>query len=112
MSSQTRKMLEEFSQMFESQTGTAGHEEDFSEWASKSIAVSSITKIPGDASTRRYYRVTARPGSPVSSFILARVEPFAEQKDSYPFLVVRDLLEKSGVDVPRVYDADAEKGLV
>jgi hypothetical protein len=108
----TRKMLEEFSQMFESQTGTAGHDEDFTDWASKSVAVSSISKIPGDASTRKYYRVTARPGSPVSSFILARVEPFADQKDNYPFLVVREHLEKSGVDVPKVYDADAEKGLV
>jgi hypothetical protein len=105
-------MLEEFSQMFEAQTGLAGQDEDFSEWASRSVAVSSIAKIPGDASTRRYYRVTARPGAPVSSFVLARVEPFADQKDNYPFLVVREHLEKCGVDVPKVFDADAEKGLV
>lgn len=92
--------------MFESQS-----EDDYSEWTKKSVAVESIVKIPGDASTRKYYRVNAKPGSPISSFILARVEPFADQK-SYPFLVVGEHLEKCGVDVPKVYDSDAEKGLM
>ncbi|MDR3605928.1 MAG: phosphotransferase [Oligoflexia bacterium] len=73
------------------------------------MAVRSITKIPGDASTRVYYRVVADNGS---SYILARVEPFADQKDKYAFLAVREHLEHSKVDVPRVFDYDAELGFV
>lgn len=92
------------------------------EWASRLVSVGSISKIPGDASTRKYYRVTTKGGtskggsiaelSGVPSFILARVEPFGDQKESYPFLVMRDHLEACGVEVPKVYDSDAEKGLM
>jgi aminoglycoside/choline kinase family phosphotransferase len=89
-------------------------EEDITQWLEKSphkSAIRSIAKIPGDASTRRYYRIVAD-GGKSSSFILARVEPFADQKDQYPFLAVREHLEKSGVDVPRVYDYDPALGFV
>ncbi len=73
----------------------------------KSAAIHSITKIPGDASTRRYYRVQAEG----QSFILARVDPFADALE-YPFLYVREHLEKCGVDVPRVFDCDPAQGFV
>lgn len=104
------------------------------EWAGRLVSVGSIAKIPGDASTRRYYRVTTKsshnpkgPRSPmgsiseeiqlealtgVPSFILARVDPFGDQKETYPFLVMRNHLEASGVMVPKVYDSDAERGLM
>ncbi len=89
-------------------------EEDITQWLEKSpggSAIRAITKIPGDASTRRYYRIEAE-SKPAQSFILARVEPFAEQKDNYPFLAVRDHLEKCGVDVPRIFDFDPTLGFV
>jgi N-acetylmuramate 1-kinase len=95
----------------------SGGDDDINSWLAsvasqrKQSAIESIVKIPGDASTRRYYRITTSDRQ-TPSFILARVEPFAEQGDNYPFLVVRDHLERSGVDVPRVFDRDPAKGFV
>jgi aminoglycoside/choline kinase family phosphotransferase len=40
------------------------------------------------------------------------MDPFTEQRDSLPFLVVQKHLENAGVDVPRVLDVDADRGFI
>lgn len=103
----------------ETAVATADQEDYLAEWLSSSAAksskgasVESVVKIPGDASTRQYFRVTMNGKAQPSSFILARVEPFADQRESYPFLIVRDHLEASGVDVPKVFNSDPDAGFV
>ncbi len=67
-----------------------------------------MTRIPGDASTRRYYRVGVEGGTR----ILMRTEPFPKEGMAYPFLEVQAHLAKAGIDVPAVLDVDSSKGFV
>ncbi len=83
-------------------------QQPISDWLEKAKWVTSVSRIPGDASNRKYYRVKALE----KSFILMKMESFADQKDSLPFLVVARHLLSSGVDVPQVLDLDAERGLI
>ena len=76
--------------------------------AEKSNVISSITKLPGDASTRRYYRIEA--GG--ESFIVMRMERFADLQDRIPFLAVQRHLASAGVDVPAVLETNPEVGLI
>ena len=78
-------------------------------WAERSKTIRSIVKLPGDASTRKYYRVFARSGH---SYILMRMEPFAAEGLNLPFLLVQGHLAKAGVEVPAVHDVDPERGIV
>jgi aminoglycoside/choline kinase family phosphotransferase len=89
-------------------------EQEIHEWQAekgdaKYKSLRSVQKLPGDASTRRYYRVGS---SGEKTSILARVEPFDSDKNRYLFLSVRDHLESSGVDVPRVMGFDGGRGYV
>jgi aminoglycoside/choline kinase family phosphotransferase len=84
-------------------------DEEVSNWVNRSKTISSVVRLPGDASTRRYYRVTANAGQ---TYIVSRVEPFAGNEKSYPFLVVQRHLEKCGIDVPRILDIDGERGFL
>lgn len=59
-----------------------------------------------DASFRRYLRVTTEG----RSLILMDAPP--EHEDCRPFLHVQSLLEKAGVNVPAVVDADVGRGLL
>lgn len=86
-------------------------EEEVAGWVSKSKAIASVQRIPGDASTRRYYRVFAK-GEPQTSYILMSMEPFEEQGMSLDFLVVQKHLASSGIDVPAVLDVDASRGFI
>jgi len=86
------------------------------EWVSQSRHLDSVVKLPGDASSRKYYRVTFRPdlaaqGGP-STCIVMKMEPFADQGMDLPFLVVRDHLDHCGVRVPGVFDVDPARGMV
>jgi len=83
-------------------------DEEVLKWIKKSKTIQSIERLPGDASTRRYYRI----GSGAQSFIVMRTEPFADRKGSYPFLVMQEHLARSGIDVPAVLDVDEEKGFI
>lgn len=74
----------------------------------KSRVVKSIEKLPGDASTRHYYRIQ----TDQQLLVAMSMEPFHEQGKSVPFLAVQKHLFENGVDVPRVIDFDAEKGLI
>lgn len=79
-----------------------------SEWLSQSKIVTSVSRIPGDASNRKYFRIEALG----KSFILMKMESFADQKDSLPFVVVARHLLGFGIDVPKILDLDAERGLI
>jgi len=70
--------------------------------------IHSVFRIPGDASTRRYYRVK----SGGKSFIAMQMETFAEQKEKLPFLEVQKHLRTAGVDVPEIVDMDPSRGYI
>jgi len=77
----------------------------------------SITEMPGGASTRRFYRVDLNPGSAVAMYVpdATRPEEIAKVEESspqWPFLEVRELLERRGVRVPKLLAQDCEDGLI
>jgi aminoglycoside/choline kinase family phosphotransferase len=75
-----------------------------------------ITEMPGGASTRRYYRVEldSKPHTAVAMYVPEGGKPEEIAKDGarhrWPFLEVRDLLARSGVDVPALYAEDQPHG--
>lgn len=83
-------------------------EEALTEWLKKSKTIESVEKLPGDASTRRYYRVIA--GS--KSHIVMRMESFANEGLQLPFLVLQKHLAMSGIDVPAILDVDPARGFI
>ncbi len=83
-------------------------DKELSEWVSRSQTIKSVIRLPGDASTRRYYRVQ----SDTQSTILMRMETFADKGADLPFLEVQRHLKSAGVDVPNILDFDPEKGLI
>jgi hypothetical protein len=66
-----------------------------------------IAALSGDASTRRYYRITDDRGS---SVLALYPEPF--EPDEMPFLSVRTLMAGWGLPVPDVLDCDGSRGIV
>lgn len=83
-------------------------DEEVSAWVKKSRTIDSVERIPGDASTRRYYRIVAA----AKPMIVMRMEPFADQREALPFLVVQKHLAEAGVDVPAVLDIDPDRGFI
>lgn len=77
-------------------------------WVSRTRKIDSITRIPGDASTRRYYRVN----SGGTSLILMKMEAFSDQGTSLPFIAVQKHLATAGVDVPAILDMDSSQGFI
>ncbi len=71
-------------------------------------AIDSVTRLPGDASTRRYYRIS----SGQKTYIVMKMEEFSSQGDQLPFLVMQKHLIEAGVDVPRVFDCDPSRGFI
>ncbi len=69
----------------------------------------SITKIQGDASSRQYFRVTGTNGSCVACYDQALNTSSA---DTYPFLVLHDLLSRHAIPVPAILAMDAEKNIL
>lgn len=84
-------------------------DEDVSEWVKSTKNIQTITRLPGDASTRQYYRIEARDQP---SSIVMKMESFEEQGMKLPFLVVQKHLASANVDVPAILDVDPGKGLV
>lgn len=78
----------------------------------KSQKIQSIEKLPGDASTRRYYRVNAVDDGQKKSLIVMVMEPFEEKGLSIPFLAIQKHLTEAGVDVPQVIDCDPSQGFI
>lgn len=83
-------------------------DEEITEWVKTSKTIESIHRLPGDASTRKYYRVV----SGGKSHIVMRMESFLEQGETLPFLEVQKHLLSAGVEVPLVLDTDAKRGLI
>jgi len=77
-------------------------------WEHHAGKVDSISKIPGDASSRRYYRLSSQG----QTFVVMRMEPFSEHNDKLPFIVLQRHLKEAGVDVPAIYATDPERGLM
>ena len=74
----------------------------------KNTKIDKIEKLPGDASTRRYYRVL----SGNASYILMKMEPFPNEGLSLPFVVLQKHMQQSGVDVPQIIDIEPSKGFM
>lgn len=90
------------------QLAHGGGDEELSTWVKASKAIDSLVKLPGDASTRSYYRVT----SGGKTYIAMKMETFSEHGDNLPFLVMQRHLASAGVDVPAVLDTDPAKGFI
>lgn len=71
-------------------------------------SIERILKLPGDASTRAYYRVWTKD----SSFVMMKMERFVDQGLQLPFLVLQKHLSMNGIDVPTVLDVDPERGII
>lgn len=78
-----------------------------------------VAPMPGGASTRRYFRVTA-PGDPPASLV-AMFVPDARPEEvttagtetaRWPFLEVASLLAERGVRVPRIHGEACDEGLL
>lgn len=63
-----------------------------------------LSVVAGDASNRRYFRLTL----PAASYIVVEAPPATENNTA--FLSVRDLLAGAGVRVPALYGADLGRG--
>ncbi|MEK7689546.1 MAG: phosphotransferase, partial [Bdellovibrionota bacterium] len=59
-----------------------------------------IQKLPGDASTRMYYRLRIDG----KSYVLMKMEAFEDHGLRLPFLEVQSHLRNAGIDVPQVID--------
>jgi len=79
----------------------------------RSQGIHSIEKMPGDASTRRYYRIKAKVGEHgTRSLVMMAMESFEEKGGSIPFLAIQGHLRRCGVDVPEVLDFDPRQGFI
>jgi aminoglycoside/choline kinase family phosphotransferase len=77
-------------------------------WVSRLGRSVAVTPIPGDASSRRYYRVRTRNGS----FIVMKTQPFNDIGDQLPFIQVQKHLNRLGVNVPHIIDLEAKQGII
>ena len=79
-------------------------------WALAALEVSAseqapaMTMVAGDASNRRYFRLTLAAGT----YILAEAPPATEKNEA--FLATRELLAGAGVAVPAVFAVDLARG--
>jgi N-acetylmuramate 1-kinase len=65
-----------------------------------------IFPLAGDASSRKYYRLT----SEEHSWVLMRWEPVSDPKN-YPYLSIQDHLSQNGINVPNIFHVDSSTGL-
>ncbi len=69
------------------------------------VTVKDVLKLTGDASTRRYYRISTDKESFVSC-----LSELKESVESSDFLNVQSILHSNGVRVPRIIDQNIQKG--
>ena len=104
----SQQVLNEVKQSMEAMV----QEQGMQSFVERSQRIRSIEKLPGDASTRRYYRVTAEnEKGGVSSLIVMAMDPFVDKGET-PFLSIQKHLKQNGVDVPNVLDFDAKNGFI
>jgi N-acetylmuramate 1-kinase len=87
-------------------------EQGMQSFIERSREIQSIEKLPGDASTRRYYRVKASAKHGVQSLIVMVMEPFEEKGSEINFLTIQRHMARAGVDVPAVLDFDPKNGFI
>lgn len=89
-------------------------DQEVTHWVKKSRLIESITRLPGDASTRLYYRVITKKQKAEAhkSYIVMRMDPFEDQGNDLPFVVVQKHLSFAQVDVPAIFDMDPKRGLI
>lgn len=83
--------------------------------AARALTERGITPMPGGASSRRYFRVELDGGrTAVGMFVPDGAKPEEVQKahasTRWPFLEVRDLLARHGIDVPEILAEDTAAG--
>lgn len=67
-----------------------------------------VDPLPGDASTRRFYRIKDRGGT--RSLVLMRLEK--PEKGELDFINIQRYLVRCGIDVPGLYLYDEEEGIL
>jgi aminoglycoside/choline kinase family phosphotransferase len=78
-------------------------------WVAKNTrSIERIVKLPGDASTRGYYRLWTKE----KSLVLMKMENFSAEGANLPFLVLQKHLSRNGIDVPTVLDFDPDRGMI
>ncbi len=77
-------------------------------WIAKNKKTTTIEKLPGDASSRRYYRVKSKN----NSYIVMKLQEFIEQGEQLPFIQVQRHLFDIGVNVPEIIDVDPVQGMI
>jgi len=70
--------------------------------------VKNFVKLPGDASTRRYYRIENED----QTTILMKMDPFPNEGVSLNFLILQKHLSSRGIAVPAVLDVDPARGFI
>jgi N-acetylmuramate 1-kinase len=85
----------------------AGIDVRLSEFVAERLAGATVSALSGDASTRRYYRVSRGGGTWV---VALHSDPF--ELETLTFAVVRDLLAGFGLPVPAIVDADGDRGIL
>ena len=71
-----------------------------------------ISELAGDASTRRYFRVTLPAGAPLSSLVLMRYPDEILSGEELPFVNVHRYMKAAGVPVPEIFLAVPEARLL
>ncbi|MDX1516808.1 MAG: phosphotransferase [Woeseiaceae bacterium] len=89
-------------------TSSDGRLRALAEWLTSNPALGdgSLAPASGDASFRRYFRVTTS----AATYIAMDAPP--PQEDCRPFVAVAGYLEAIGVHAPRVLDADLDRGFL
>jgi aminoglycoside/choline kinase family phosphotransferase len=110
----TKTLLDEVKSAMEARLN---EEQGMQSFVERSRGIHSIEKMPGDASTRRYYRIKAFNESSnepkeIRSLVVMAMEPFEEKGNAIPFLAIQNHLRRVGVDVPEVLDFDAKQGFI
>lgn len=77
-------------------------------WASHLGRPVTVTLMPGDASSRRYYRVRTRS----TSYIVMKLDPFSTIGERLPFIQVAKHLTRLGINVPQILDTDEKQGII
>lgn len=97
----------------EKNVGIENADQGMESFISRSREIQSVEKLPGDASTRKYYRVkTKSEDEGFKTIIVMAMEPFEEKGGQIPFLAIQKHLADAGVDVPRVLDFDPKNGFI
>jgi aminoglycoside/choline kinase family phosphotransferase len=90
------------------ETTRATEQVSIKRWVERLGRSVNVNPIPGDASSRRYYRIKTRN----ASFIAMQMQPFADLGEQLPFIQVQKHLNRLGVNVPQIIDLDVKQGLI